>query len=541
MIKRLLAVRLRGTFLSAIGGKDKNGNPKSVSKGKIVGYAFLYAFLALVFLALVSTFAAPLAMLLIPIGAEDMYFGVFMLMSLSVIFIFSIFETKTELYECKDNELLLAMPILPRDIVVSRIFTVLIYNYIEELIILIPVLACYAIFGGGVVGIFGSLFVFATVPLIATALAAGVGYAVHLVSHKLARYKNLITMLFSIACLTLYFVFYTALMENMEQAFEGLESNFGAIAEKYSIISYIGSVATFSAVPFVIYTLAVSLITAAAVLVISRKYMSLVTSAVSTKKSVYVAKELKGKSALAALTRKEFSKLLSSPTYMLNGALGFLFQIVVAILIVVMGPELLNADPEILAEFGITEAAMIKMINPLFIAILVFTESMVTLSCSALSLEGKNLWILKSMPISPKTVLIAKAMPEILLSVAFSTVSGLIAGIGVGASLTDILFFVFIPMSFGVLSSLAGVIINVLLPKFDFINDVQVIKQSAACFVTIIINVIVCIGVMLLAFVSMSVKYPSLILLAIFAAISLICAVLYFVICGPASRRYSKF
>ena len=138
-------------------------------------------------------------------------------------------------------------------------------------------------------------------------------------------------------------------------------------------------------------------------------------------------------------------------------------------------------------------------------------------------------------------MLIAKAMPEILLSVAFSTVSGLIAGIGVGASLTDILFFVFIPMSFGVLSSLAGVIINVLLPKFDFINDVQVIKQSAACFVTIIINVIVCIGVMLLAFVSMSVKYPSLILLAIFAAISLICAVLYFVICGPVSRRYSKF
>lgn len=541
MIKRLLAVRLRGAFLSAVGGKDKKGNPQSVSGAKIAGYAFIYAFLALVFLALVFTFAAPLAMILIPMGAESMYFGIFMLLSLSVIFIFSIFETKTELYECKDNELLLSMPILPRDIVISRIFTVLIYNYIEALVIFIPVLVCYLIFGGGAVGVIGLIFVFTTVPLVATVLASGVGYAVHLISYKLGRYKNIIIMILSVGFLTLYVVGYTSLMSSFEGVFEDLENNFQSIAEKYSLLSVIGSVALFKPLPLIIYTLAVAGLTLIAVVVISRKYMSLVTSGIKTQKSVYVARELKSRSAFASLTKKEFARLLSSPAYMLNGALGFLMQVVVAVLIVIMGPQLINADPAVLAELGITEAAITNMSIPLFIAILVFTCAVNMLSCSALSLEGKNLWILKSMPISAKTVLFAKATPQILLSVVFSILSGLIAGIGVGASFINVLFFILIPMVFGVFSSLVGVIFNVLFPKFDFVNEVQVIKQSTAVFLTLMINMLMSVIVVAGAFVSMSVKYPSLILLAIFALISAVCILLYFVIRGPIARRYSEF
>ena len=540
MIKRLLSIRLRGTFLAAVGGKDKNGNPKSVSKARIAVYAFLYAFLALTFIGLIFTFAAPLAMILLPLGGEDMYFGVFILLSLTAIFIFSIFETKTELYECKDNELLLAMPIAPRDIVVSRIFTVLIYNYIEELIILIPILICYIVFGGGAVGILGALFIFATVPLVATALAAAVGYAVHLISHKIGKYKNLIIMILSIGFLSLYMIGYTALMANMETVFEDLENNFEGIAEKYSIVSVIGSIATFDLIPFLIYALSVAAVSACAVLVISRKYMSLLTSTVKTGKTVYVARALKGKSPLMSLTKKEFSKILSSPTYMLNGALGFLFQILAAVLIAVMGPKLLSLDPEMLAELGMSEAAVGKLSIPLFVSILVLAGSMNMLSCSALSLEGKNLWILKSMPIPAATVLFAKAMPQILLSAAFSLVAGLIAGIGIGASVTDVSFFVLIPAAFGTFSALFGITANVLLPKFDFVNDVQVIKQSTACFICLLVNMLTGAGVTALSVASISAKYPSLVLLAILAVLAALCAVLWFAIRGPLSRRYSK-
>ena len=100
MIKRLISLRLRHAFIGTLTGKDKNGKPKAtLSTGRIVGYTILYAFLALFFLFAVFSMAMGLGMLLVPAGAAASYFGLFMLLSLSAIFIFSIFETKAELFD----------------------------------------------------------------------------------------------------------------------------------------------------------------------------------------------------------------------------------------------------------------------------------------------------------------------------------------------------------------------------------------------------------------------------------------------------------
>ncbi len=541
MIKKLLGIRLRGTFMSAVGGKDKRGNPKPISKSRFLALGLVYAFLGLVFLALIFTFAVPMAMILLPLGGENLYFGIFMLLSLSVVFIFSIFETKTELYDCKDNELLLSMPIRPRDIVISRICAVLIYNYIEELILMLPVVICYIIFGGSIYGVLGSLFVFLTLPLIATSLASGVGYAVHLLSHKLARFKNLMVMLLSVGFLVLYFVGYTALMENMEKFIENLETNYESIAENYSFVALIGSVATLKIVPTLVYTLIFASITLITVYVISRKYIGLMTATVKSKKVVYVAKELRGKSTLFALMKKEFFKFLSSPTYMLNGALGYLFQIAAAVFIAVLGPQLFELDPQSLSSLGMSQDEVLKISIPIFISILVFTESMVMMSVSSVSLEGKNLWILKSMPIPEKTVLLAKAMPQIILSVAFSAVSGLIAAIGIGAGIIESLFFILIPSAFGVFSSFMGIIINVLLPKLDFVNEVQVIKQSSAAFISMLANMLIGIVMIVVSVISMGIPSTLLVLLLIFLALVGFSAALYAIIAGPIAKRFSTF
>ncbi len=541
MVKKLLGIRLRGTFVSALGGKDKKGNPKPISKGRVLGIGLVYAFLAIVFLGLIFTFAAPMAMILVPLGGDNLYFGIFMLVSLSVVFIFSIFETKNELYECKDNELLLAMPIRPRDIVISRICTVLIYNYIEELIFMLPVIICYAIFGGSIVGVLGAIYVLLTLPLIATSLSAGVGYAVHLISHKFARFKNLMVMLLSLGFLAVYFVGYTALMENMEKFLENLETNFESIAENYSFVAHIGSVATLKPVAVLLYTVVFALITLATVYVISKKYIGLMTATVKTQKKVYVARELKGKSPLAALTKKEFSKFLSSPTYMLNGALGFIFQISAAIFIAVLGPGLFELDAEMLTDLGVTADEVMRMAIPLFVSILVFAESMVMMSVSAVSLEGKNLWILKSMPISAKTILLAKAMPQIILSVAFSFVSGLIVAIGIGAGFIESLLIIMIPAAFGVFAALSGIIINVLLPKLDFVNEVQVIKQSSAAFISMLVNMLIGIVMILASVLAMAIPFTSLLLFLIFVAIMGLSVGLYFIMTGPIAKRFSTF
>jgi ABC-2 type transport system permease protein len=274
MIKSLIGIRLRSAFFSFLSGKDKNGNVKLVSGGKIALYTLLYAFIILSFLFLMFTSAISSALLLIP-AAEELYFGLFMILSFTVLFFLSIFETKSELFDCKDNDLLFSLPIKERDIMLSRIFTVLSFNYIAEAIIMIPVAVSYMIMGGGITGIIGSILIFAGVPLLATALASAVGYAVALISKRF-KYKTIVTLLFSIAFLAVYFVVYFSFIGNMSAVPEDTTVNLPEIVENYSLVNVIGGVGVLAPVHTVIYVLAVACISFAAMLIISRNYSAII-------------------------------------------------------------------------------------------------------------------------------------------------------------------------------------------------------------------------------------------------------------------------
>ena len=112
--------------MSGFASKNKKGEYVKPSREKVVGYAFLYLFTALFFVAFATVLILSVGRLLIPLGLSAQFFGIVSSMSFAIIFIFSIFETKAELFDCKDNELLISMPIRPGHLVIARIIMVLI-------------------------------------------------------------------------------------------------------------------------------------------------------------------------------------------------------------------------------------------------------------------------------------------------------------------------------------------------------------------------------------------------------------------------------
>jgi ABC-2 type transport system permease protein len=186
MIKTLIGIRLRSALSGILGGRQKNGK-KNSGRGKIIAFIIAYVYLIAVFGGLFSFYATAAAPVLIAAKLDWFYFAMFTVIAFAMTFVLSIFETKGELFECKDNELLLAMPIKPRDIVLSRIFTVLIYNYLETLLVMLPAIICYVVFGGSAMGIIGSVILTLTLPIFSTALASGLGYAVALLSKKFKK------------------------------------------------------------------------------------------------------------------------------------------------------------------------------------------------------------------------------------------------------------------------------------------------------------------------------------------------------------------
>ena len=181
-----------------------------------------------------------------------------------------------------------------------------------------------------------------------------------------------------------------------------------------------------------------------------------------------------------ALLQKELKRFVASPVYMLNCGLGALFLPIAGVMILAFREDVLAILPLLEAITGNSE------ILPLFFAAMALMMcSMIDITAPSISLEGKHLWILKSLPVTPLQVLHAKLKLHLLIGVpcvAFAVIFLLIA---MPMSLP---FYFLIPvatLSFLVLIALAGLALNLKFPNFTWTNETAPVKQSASVTVTV--------------------------------------------------------
>ena len=108
MIRALLRKQLRelgAAFLRS----SKTG--KARSRASAVGYALLFAVLVVVLMLCFAGMALPLASVLLPAGLDWLYFASMGLTALLVSVLASAFTSYSGLFQSRDNELLLSLPI----------------------------------------------------------------------------------------------------------------------------------------------------------------------------------------------------------------------------------------------------------------------------------------------------------------------------------------------------------------------------------------------------------------------------------------------
>ena len=133
MFKTLLKTRLAAFGAYYSGAGRRRGGKKQAGSGRKVLYAllFLYCFAAFggMFFGLFSVLAEAFA----GTAYAWLYFVMYAIVSFALMFIGSVFTAKTQLFEARDNELLLAMPVPPRYILGSRMVALAIYNAVFQL------------------------------------------------------------------------------------------------------------------------------------------------------------------------------------------------------------------------------------------------------------------------------------------------------------------------------------------------------------------------------------------------------------------------
>ena len=523
MLKSLVKIRL-GALTAGSGKKRGLGT---------AGVIALAAFLVLMFIFYFAMMADMLASILVPLGYDSTYFAIFNLLIFCMVFLLSVFETKSELFECKDNDLLLSMPIRPRDIVLARSLTVVILNASEALIVSIPVTVMYVVRGGNPIYILSSLTSALLISLLATALSSAVGYLVALISSRL-KHSTAVTVVLSLGFIALYLIGYTALMDALTSIESDPDAAGDAIGSAFGNLAVIGNISILKPIEtsiFVVISLGSALL---AWFVISKNYVRIITTKATDTKEAYVRRELVSGSAFRALARKELSLFFSNSTYILNGVVGALFQVLLVIILMTSSDDIL----EPLALVGIFEGD--GTLELLITAVLVGCGSLSSISASALSLEGKCLWIIKSSPIKTSTVIGAKLVPHLAICLPASLISSVLAIIAVGAHPGWWAFMILVPVIASFMFAMLGLALNIAMPKLEFASTAQVVKQSMPVLIMTLGGMIfTAIVASLSIFGSMSIG--SVLTAIIFSLLILIgFLVCYLVLTGPSVKRLEK-
>lgn len=478
MFKALLKSRLQAYAMWFTGG----GRSKKKSRGRTIGFAVLmvYAFgcFAFLFGMYFSELAGPFA----AAGIGWFYFALMGLAAFAMMFIFSAFMAKAQLFEAKDNELLLAMPIPPRLILASRMASLLVYNLIFGLLVMVPALVVWLLVAPlPALGILAFIVIALALSCFACACSSLLGWLLALVTARVRR-KSLVTTVFSLLFFAAYFYGYNKLFTVVQQlAIIGAQTaaQWQAAAPLYWLGNAIANGNALHLLLTVLMCLAVFGVVYA---VLSACFLRITTTKHALAKIEYREKALKVSGVRQALLRREWKRLLSSSAYLLNAGISIVFLLAGAVALVIFRKDVCAALMQLGAS-GNTSALLAAVVAAFFCCMLLFTAP-------SISLEGRSLWVVRSAPVTGWEVLQAKL--NLQLSATFPAMIVFLAVcLWVFRPTLEYAVLLFaLPLLFAWFMANIGLIENLRRPNFDWTDESRPIKQDLPVMLTMLIGML---------------------------------------------------
>lgn len=441
----------------------------------IVGFLFYSISTALADAFIIEGFMAPN-------NREWLYFAMLAFLAVILGTFGSVFNTYAGLYLSKDNEQLLSMPIPPKYILGSRMVGVIGMSLLYSALVWIPAVIVYwSRKIPSVTGIIFPILLQFVIALLVTVLTCVLGWLVALISSRLKN-KSFVTVIVSLA----FFAGYYYVCFRMNKVITAIISNADAIGERFKTWGYllgqIGQAALGEVMPMLIASVIVIAAFIICYAVLSAGFTKIVTTNRGEKKANAKLSKVKSGSVKSALLKRELKRFTSCATYMLNAGLGAILLpgLTIAAVIKFKSAGLEN----VLALLGGIDWLLEYI--PLGIACIVcMVISMNVVSAPSVSLEGKNLWIVRSLPVDTWQVLSAKEN----LHVAFNSIPAvactLVLGCLVEAEITTLILMVAMVWIFVWFTADFGLMINLLKPNLTWTNEAIPIKQSASVFIVL--------------------------------------------------------
>ena len=523
----MLRILIKAQLQSVLASLTRTSKGKRLS---VAGAVLLMAFLAVIFLSFFGFTFYALALALPGMGLGWFYFALAAIMAFALGFIGSVFTAQQQLFAARDNELLLAMPIRPRDILGARMAVLLLLDYALTLIVLLPAGAVWLMVVGGTAGgVFGFVLSALLLPLLIMCFTCLFAWLLALISSRM-RNKTVITLVLYLAFLAAYFYFYMNLQQLLTELIANSERIAGALVAVYPLYAF--GRAALGSLPHALGFAACCVVPFALVYaILSRGFLAVTTRRPSVKKLVYRERALKTSGVGAALLRKELGRFAANGMYILNAAMGSVLTVAAAVALIIYRDEamqLLSALPE-----GMGEGAVILA--------LCFLNATDVISAPSISLESKTLWLLKSLPVPAGRILMAKVNLHLVIALPPTLIASACCCIALPFPPAGAAMVVLIPALTCVFGALLGVAVNLRYPKFDYINETAVIKNSMSVTVTLFGSwALLAAAALLYALALHRVMGMTAYLCICAALLAALCAALYLSLRRSGARRFAE-
>ncbi len=458
--------------------KSKGEKIKAALLGIVIVYAFCMLFLTMFILNY------PLAQVLKKMDALEVLLSSSVLSATLMSIMVSIYKIPGYLFSFRDFDLLMSLPLKPSSILTGKLIFIYLSNLMIAVMVSVPPVIVYGLeTSAGVPYYAFAVIVTFFLPLVPISIGAIFAYFLGRISSRF-RSTNVFLIIGSLLLCVLVIVGSTAIgqirTEQIQSAvpvFTGLNNilfwtGFYINALKNVNILYLLAFVLFSILVFTVFT------------AIMAKGFKTINARMSEKykASNYKMTRLKVSAPLKALYLKELKFYFSSFIYVTNTAIGVLMMTVFTLAAAIFGRETVAEVMEIpmAGEF----------ITPIIVAVFAFCTGLTLITASSISLEGKNLWIVKSLPISIKNILRSKVLVNLTLTAPAVLINTVIAAIAFGLQAGTAAAILVVSLLYCLFPAVAGLMVNLYFPKLEWTTHTAVVKQSASVILSMVISFI---------------------------------------------------
>ena len=467
-IKTLTKLQLQNLYGLNVFRYTKDKKKKKTT----IGLGLVWALL----IVMIATYIGGATFGYVYLGLAEIVPAYLIMLASLVILAFAIFKAGSIIFQENAYDILCSLPVSQTAIVVSRFLRMYVENLLLTLLVMVPGIVVYGVmvkpaFSFYLIGAVVTVFV----PLVPITIATFFGALVTAISSRM-KHKSLVSAALSVG-LVIAIMASTGTMSTMEEEFsiEMLQNMSEivtqAIGDIYPPAIWLSNAMVKGDIlPGLLCVLGGLVAFMVTIALISVKFREICRGLYGTHaKHNYKMEQLKKTSVLGTLYKREMKRYFASSIYVQNTIVGPIMAIIFAVAVLGVGLDTIQQTMEIPIDIA---GAVPVLLAGIF--------AVMTTTCTSISMEGKEWWIVKSLPIRSKDLLDSKLLFGLSLYLPFWLVSEILLIIALRPGFMELVWLVLLSLVLILFSQVVGLTANLKMPVFDWENEVSVVKQSAS-------------------------------------------------------------